>query len=99
MDEKFFCKVVEATTSNEAWKILKAKFGARGSNQVEDNSVVQPLVAVLEDENEYGFVAVNVQRDEEFGESHLKVNHNVDGVLATDANFGIDNVPMEKHLV
>ena len=43
--------------------------------------------------------AVNVQRDEEFGESHLKVNHNVDGVLATDANFGIDNVPMEKHLV
>lgn len=63
-----------------------------GSNQVEDNSVVQLVVVVLEDENEDGSVTMNLQRDEGFFESRLKVNHNVDGVLLADTNFGIDNV-------
>ena len=73
-------------------KILEAKFSARWSNQVEDSRVVHHVVEVLEDENEDGSVAMNVQRDEGFCESHLKVDHNVDGVLSADADFGTDNV-------
>jgi len=41
LDGNFLCKVVKATTSNETWEILEVEFGARGSNQVEDSSVVQ----------------------------------------------------------
>ena len=92
MDEKFFCKVVEATTSNEAWKILEAEFGTRGSNQVKDSRVVQPVVLVLEYENEDGSVVENLHRDEGFFESHLKVDHKVDGVLLIDNYGGIDNI-------
>ena len=40
LGEKFLWKVVEDTTSNEAWKILEAEFGTKGSNQVEDSGVV-----------------------------------------------------------
>lgn len=89
-------RVEKSTTSKYAWKILEAEFGERGSNQVEDNSVVQIVVAVLEYENEDGFVVANLQKYEEFGESHLKVDHNVDGVLRAGANFGIDNVANGK---
>jgi len=92
LGKKFLCKVVEATTSNEAWKILEAEFGTRGTNQVKDNRVVYPVVVVLEYENEDGFVVENLHRDEGFFESHLKVDHNVDGVLSIDIDGGLDNV-------
>lgn len=86
------CKVTKATTYKEAWKILEAKFSARGSNEVEDSNVVYPVVIVLEDENEDGYVPMDLQWDEDFGGSHLKPDHNVDCVLSTGVDFGIDNV-------
>ena len=93
VDEMFLCKVAKATTSKEAWKILEAEFGARGSNQVKDHSVIQPVEEVFEDEIEDGSVIENLQKSEDFFESHLKVDHNIDSMLPTGVDFGIDNVP------
>ncbi len=62
-------------------KILEAEFSAMRSNKVEDTNVVQLVVAVFEDENEGGFVVTSPHKDEDFVECHLKVDHNVDGVL------------------
>lgn len=60
LDEKFLCNVEKATTSKEAWKILEAEFGRRGNNEVEYIIVLQPFVAILEDEIESGYVAVDI---------------------------------------
>jgi len=32
LDDNFLCKIEKATTSKEAWKILEAEFGTKGSD-------------------------------------------------------------------
>lgn len=81
VDDNILPLIADENTTKEASDILERTFCVRGSNQVEDCSVIQRIEGVLQNENEDGSVAMNLQKDEDFGESHLKLDHNVDGML------------------
>jgi len=69
LDEKYLCRVAKATTSNEAWKFLEAKFGTRGSDmQHQGMSQAKKLAADLRVDEK------DSEKKTELGETHSKVD-------------------------
>jgi len=69
LEEKCLCKVVKATTSKEAWKLLEAEFGTKRSDmqqQVMSQAKKSAIDMRVDDQDS--------KRKIELGESHSKVD-------------------------
>ena len=82
------CKIAKATTSKEAWKILEAEFGARGSDMQQHvmSTTKKSVVDLRVNEQDS-------ERKTELGESHSKVD---DGCQNHKIETHYENMHMEE---